>query len=1204
MEKIEKELLEAQEAARIDLVNPNYYGTCPENEKNQEHPVSESLLHLFTASAGSGKTWRLAFEYISLLLKDAYLRSEGTSANGTFDNYRHILAITFTNKATAEMKDRILQNLEMLSNPNYPDGKERDEYLNQLASRLCISPDLVAKRANVVYANLLHDYSHFHIQTIDSFFQSVLRNLAQELGLGSYWEVELDSDSILKEAAHRLLNRVCNDDDLRSWVTEYVKSRIDDNKNWNVEGELVSFGSNLFSEVLVTNDEMGDFLSENTNDLRERIGKIKNIMFEAKRQCWTAIKTSAQAFVDYCQANSIAPSAFSQKQTIYTFVSSLAQGKQKEPSATVDKFLDAQTTDEMVKIGIASADRNNVLPNIASVQSLVAAAKAAYDANNKKIFVLDQILKNINQIGLLADLKEEVANIQEEKNLFMLAYAQPLLHKFIKNEDAPFVFERIGESLRYMMIDEFQDTSKVQFQNFRPLIQNCCASNSGSLIVGDAKQAIYRFRNGDWTLIESLRGQADGKKESEEQLRMDTGIYGHNMQFNYRSAPVVVNFNNAVFKPVNPDENVEFYDKTFDESVVSLLEGANPGPVKHLYQVYSTSHQYPKKEKGGFVKVCFHQTTDADKDAETDWSKATLLNEVKKLRENGVEYRDITILSRFNKEIPPIAEFLKKNNIPVVSDLAFLLRASIKVRMIIDALRYIDAHMVASSLKPKDALYKKELTCDYFRFLYATEKLDSKLNMSSPKVDEWCLLLDGIKSIDGTELGDRLADLPIYDMAEQIYHMMFPDMPTDVYVQSFFDHLRDYLAHKAATLHDVLDFWDDKLSMVSIPADPKMADGIKMMSIHKSKGLEAHSVILANCSWKATTDHQSTFWCSGIGKLGEDLSNAEIPLVPIDFTDKLQDTSFDREYWEELAQLHVENVNLLYVALTRAKNNLIVLDEYNIPKSEEKTGPKLVSATMGRLLYEMISRSSLEEETFVVPSSGDVEETKITNQIFQYGEISSSVSQAEKETPTENVSGADTFTVKGRFRQSTAANRFVQRGNLNEDENVEFGNTIHALLAKIDRIEQPTDCSAEIRRAVAELKLEGDIKSDDAEKFEKEMLASFSHLDPQTIESWFGSHLKTYAESGIVLLESDEEGDGEDLVESRPDRVVYDAKNDVYTVVDYKTGTLTDTHFAHHSKQVANYMALVSKISPSSKVEGYVWYVCENQVKLVSLRKK
>ena len=1207
MEKTGMESLSrALEEARADLENPNYYGTCPDKDGQREFAVPEPLLHLFTASAGSGKTWRLAFEYISLLLKDAYLPSEGKNSFAVLDNYRHILAITFTNKATAEMKDRILQNLELLSEPvPFDDGlaAEREAYLKHLASRLGVSSGVVAQRAKLVYSNLLHDYSHFHVLTIDSFFQSVLRNLAQELGIGSYWEVELDSESVLKEAVHRLLNRVCADDDLRRWVTDYVKARIDDNKNWNVEGELVAFGSNLFSEAVVTNEEMDVFLSEPSGALRERINRIKSVLYGAKHTCWDAIKRQAGAFIDFCQANNIPSSSFSQKQTIFTFVAALAQGKQKEPSDTVLKFINAENADEMVKIGVAAKERAAVLPFIGQIRDLVAAAKDSFDTNYGLVIVLEQILKNINQIGLLADLREEVANLQDEQNIFMLAYAQPLLHKFVTNDDAPFVFERIGESLRYMMIDEFQDTSKVQFQNFRPLILNCCAENSGSLIVGDAKQAIYRFRNGDWSLIESLRSQSEGKREPDPRLQMGTVICGHNMQFNYRSAPVVVNFNNALFKSVGSDEIVSFYDRTFKNSLVSLLAGADDEHPGYLRQIYSTSQQFSTKGEGGYVRVCFHKTEEADKNAETDWSLTALLAEINRLHENGVEYSDITILSRFNKEIPPIAEFLRQQGIPVVSDLAFLLMASIRVRMIVDALRYIDSHLVSSTIKPLDTLYKQELVCDYFRFKYAVEQVDNRLNEPAPVVDEWCRYLDGMVGFDGSEQGDRLPDLPIYDMAEQVYHLMFPGLPTDVYVQCFFDHLRDFLSRRVASLHDVLDYWESKLSVVSIPADPKMSDGIRMMSIHKSKGLEAHTIILANCAWKATNDRMFSFWCQGRGKLGEDLADAELPLVPVDFSEKLKLTSFASEYWEEMAQLHAENVNLLYVALTRARNNLVVLDEYSIPKSEEKTGPKLASATMGRLLYEVVGTSPLEDEYVDVPGAGDDGGVTFANQVFQYGTIVSSAKQAEQASPTEFVDKSDTFTVKGRFRQSTAANRFVRSGALDPDEYTEYGNTVHELLAKIGAIPDAGSCAAVVHKAVDVLLIEGGLGAAEAPGIESDLCAAVSALGGEFLHQWFGPHLQVYAESGIVLFDA-EAGDDDAadyLREYRPDRVVFDAAANTYTVVDYKTGACTAASFEKHSRQVANYMRLVAQINPTANVSGYVWYVCAKQVKEVLL---
>lgn len=1188
----------AVENAKIDLENPNYYGDKPELDIRPDGDKMNRPLHLFTASAGSGKTWRLAFEYISLLLKDAFLPTERQTKYPVYDNYRHILAITFTNKATAEMKDRILANLAMLSGADVADEKtkERDEYLGQLAKRLNVSKQIVADRARLVYANLLHDYSHFHIQTIDSFFQSVLRNLAQELGIGSYWEVELDAESVLKDAAHRLLNRVRDDEKLRSWVTDYVKERLDDNKNWNVEGELVSFGSNLFSEALVTNDEMDNFLADDPENptLRKRIANIKRMVAMARNKCKEEVPAAAQKFLDFCSTNGIPAEHFTRK-VIYNYAQSLANGEMKEATDMVLNFLNATTPDEMASKAFPKARQQNYISVVPDLHSLLLQTNRIFDENNGKIIVFNQILKNINQIGMLADIKNEVAALQEEQNIFMLAYAQPLLHKFISNDDAPFVFERIGESLRFMMIDEFQDTSKVQFQNFRPLIQNCCAENSGSLIVGDAKQAIYRFRNGDWTLIESLRKQSAGKRETDERLFMPTPILGHDMQFNFRSSENVVNFNNAVFRADFTDDSYAF---SFPESVVSLVEKSNPNHTEYLRQVYSTSYQFPKKESAGFVKVKFHQKTDADKEVEVPWTLQALLAEVRQLNNNGVEFRDMTILSRFNKDIPKIAAFLKQHDIPVVSDLAFLLRASIKVRLIIDALRYVDAYLSKTSNSPNDQLFKKELMCDYLRYLHSDDAVFSDFTEELPVVEQWCEVLRGDVDLDGNrddERRDVLPSLPIYDMVEVIYLMIFPDTPTDEYVQSFLDHLRDYLAHRVATVRDVLKFWDDSLSSVSIPADPKKANGVRMLSIHKSKGLEGHTVILANCSWSVTADRISSFWCSGIGKLGEGMEEAEIPMLPIDFSSKLENTTFAPEYWEEMAQLHAENVNLLYVALTRAKHNLVVIDEFSIPKKEKEGYECYQSASMGRLLYGIFNPADLTKDPVKLDDSADENE----DLCFSYGDVvpTSVEKSVAKDQLIEFVDGSDTYPIKGRFRQSTAANAFVVHGDIESSDSVDFGLQMHNLLSFIVNIADTEHPDYEITKAAHQLTLEGVLNAGQEEEFEKMAVGYFLNLSADHRKDWFGLGKKVYNESNIILY-----GDwtSEKMEEKRPDRLVYDAETNTYTVIDYKTGKSSSSHV----EQVRQYMQLVSQLRPGSNVKGYLWYLNNNKVNEVFFLKQ
>lgn len=1214
---MQEQLNLANEAAKRDFENPNYYGTCTEKDSLKNPDLSERPLHLFTASAGSGKTWRLAFEYICLLLKDAYIPAEGKpSSVCVYDNYRHILAITFTNKATAEMKDRILANLELILNNNLTDEKaknERETYLQQLAARLNISTDVVVKRAGLVYDNLLHDYSHFHIQTIDSFFQSVLRNLAQELGIGSYWEVELDSDAVLKEASHRLLNKVRDDEKLQHWVTEYVKERIDDNKNWNIEGELVSFGLNLFSEALITNDKMDQFLKDDPNgkSLRDRITEIKRVVASARKTSKEKMVEGANKAIDFCESSGMLSEHFS-RGTIYNYLVELSNGNAKDDTATLTKFLTAETPDEMAKIAFSKDFRVQHMPNVAELQNKVAEAKGCFEEEYGKVTVFNQVLKNINQIGLLADIKAEVAGLQEEQNIFMLAYAQPLLHKFISNDDAPFVFERIGESLRFMMIDEFQDTSRVQYQNFRPLIQNCCSEYSGSLIVGDAKQAIYRFRNGDWRLIESLRKQSEGRAESDPDLYMSTQVHYHDMQFNFRSSPNVVNFNNSIFRANFSDENASLYPIPFKRSIVSLLDEASGNHTKHLKDIYSNSHQFAKKSEGGYVKVKFHQKVKEDKDALDDnepWTHKALLAEIKQLKKDGVEYADMTILSRFNKDIPKIADYLTKHGVPVVSDLAFLLRASIKVRLVIDALRYVEAYVSKTTKHPKDELYKKQLSCDYLRYSHLSDKGFNGFEDAVPEVENWCSILRGESDLNGKPIDkaenadeiDILPSLPIYDMAEEIYHLLFPNIPTDEYVQAFFDYLRDFLTRHVASIRDVLNYWDEKLSSVSIPADPKKANGVKMMSIHKSKGLESHTILLANCSWKVTTDRLSSFWCSGVGKLGEEcVLDEDIPMLPIDFTSNLENTTFENEYWDEMAQLHAENVNLFYVALTRARHNLVVIDEYSIPKNDDgDDNTKYLSASMGRLLHDVFDADDLVKDVVSLLSEDNgesSEESQTADMCYSLGEIVPSVKDNSDQVHTETVTGCDTFPIRGRFRQSGAANSFILNKSIATSADVDFGIQMHSLLSYISSFNQFDNLNPEIHKAVDRLKLEGVLNREQTVDFEKQALTYFSQLDGAYLKEWFSPQLKVYNEDSIILYS---EWTSKKLEEKRPDRLVYDENTNTFTIVDYKTGHYSAALLKKHSEQVRTYMNLALQLRPGAKVRGYVWYLTANKVEKV-----
>lgn len=1150
METNETQLMkDARNESRLDMCSPSYYNIP---------------MHLFPASAGSGKTYRLSYEYLCLLLK---------SGERKLDNYRHVLAITFTNKATAEMKERILKNLGELA-----DGTADADYVDMIAKRLSIDAQEVKSRAGKVYRFLLHDFSHFSVETIDAFFQRVIRNMAHELHIGTGWNVELDIDRVKTLAVRRLLNKTKNDEVLRSWVEQYMNRQLEEGRDWNVRKELEDFAKNVFNEHLQTNPDLETFFGLPLDERRKQIGQLIDFYDDLLKRHKSLLQSENGKILKLLNNNGLEAT-----RNVQSFFNKISK-KDYDYTKTITDLCacDPQSAENSVftktTLKQKGVDFNGIAVKIQ--QSCQKMIKLIDELRNAGI-----VNSQLYQVGLFADLYECVKEIQQEENIFMLSFAQPLLNKMIGKEDAPFIYEKIGSVLRYMMIDEFQDTSEVQFHNFVPLIENCCGQNSGSLVVGDAKQGIYRFRGGDWRLIDKLLRQADHLLADNER-ELTTNLQRHAMQFNYRSAKNVVSFNNALFSV--SDSEVSFGNITLNQGMVSIAQRLLNEKLKttrdELTRVYTDSSQFCPNDVEGYVKVLLQKKKSSknkqNEDSEEEDSSSsnflcnTLIEEVRSLLEKGVRQNDILILVRKNKMIPLIAACLRENGIEVASTEAFMLGSSLRVRLIIDALRYIDAHFsYVKSERRKDDLYKLALQRDW-------NSLENKAPLADrDDLEEMLKRLydENWKNGEQSEDDDKelICRLPLMEMAQRIHYLFMPDKPFDEYEYCFFDHLRDYVGKRMVSLGDFLNYWDEKLISVKIPGGAQKVAGVEVLSIHKSKGLERHSVILADCNWKLNWEKTPTVWCElkkdGVSKLHTDAPVTSVPLLPIAITDKLASSPFCEDYRDELVQGYVENVNLLYVALTRAVNNLIVIGEIGNANS------------VGNLLAEALKDSEYSEceEEDDTRKNATKGAKVVTSLQFEIGDVVKS--KEEKALPVvPQVTLPDTFEDRGRFNQSASSRRFVQACSASANSAVEKGLFYHALFEGIDCFRNPKEYQ-ELKDAAEGLFQDGVINEEQKNQCLSDIDLFMKNLDEQYVSGWFGEHLTVWNECPIMVYTGDE------LDVQRPDRLVYDPASNTYIVVDFKTGGRS----SDHQNQVRDYMNLVAKMRPDSTIKGYLWYIFE-----------
>lgn len=634
-------------------------------------------LLVYKASAGSGKTFTLAVEYIKLLILNPRA-------------YRQILAVTFTNKATAEMKERILTQLYGI----WKADPASDAYLKRIKEDLnssSLSDKELRQRAGMALQYMLHDYSRFRVETIDSFFQSVMRNLARELELSPNLNIELNNADVLSDAVDSMIEKLTPSSPVLAWLLDYINERIADDKRWNVSNEVKSFGRNIFDESYI---ERGEGLR-----LKLRSPETIKLYRDVLREMETDALEQMKGFYDQ----------FEGELDGHAFVPEDLKGGARGIGSYFRKLRDGRLTDKDVlnaTLQNSLADAKNWTTKTSSRKdeiirlaetSLIPLLQDAERLRPQKSRTINSCrlsLQHLNKLQLLNHIDEEVRTLNREHNRFLLSDTNALLHKLVHEGDSSFVFEKIGANIRNVMIDEFQDTSRMQWDNFRLLLLEGLSQGADSLIVGDVKQSIYRWRNGDWGILNSL-GSSQSQPQlynNSSQLSFPFPVRVETLKVNRRSETNVINFNNRLFTAAVDYLNSLHLEELKEECF----------PLKRAYA--DVAQESPKTDSKGYVKVSF-----IEPDEERNYTEKTLSalgEEVQRLLSEGVKLNDITILVRKNKNIPPIADYFDKElHLPVVSDEAFRLDASLAICMLIDALRYLS--------NPEEKIAKASLIMNY-----------------------------------------------------------------------------------------------------------------------------------------------------------------------------------------------------------------------------------------------------------------------------------------------------------------------------------------------------------------------------------------------------------------------------------------------------------------------------------------------------------
>ena len=1074
--------------------------------------VNESIkpLTVYKASAGSGKTFTLATEYIRLLVENPQC-------------YRNILAVTFTNKATEEMKMRILSQLYGI----WKQLPESDKYLQNIQEKTGLAPNVISERAGLALNNLTHNYNYFRVETIDTFFQSVLRNMARELDLTTNLRIGLNDYQVEELAVDQLIEDLTTTDVMLQWILKYIMENISDDKSWNVIAQIKKFGQNIFK----------DYYKEVSITLEQKMGEAG--FFENYTTCLRDLRKAAEeymkeigeSFFDTLEGEGLSVDDLSSKQRgIASFFNKLCKGT-FDPSIITTTV--ANHLENIEKWCPKTNPRRDVVLQVVE-SSLIQILKCAVEAQEKqwKIFQSSNLtLRHLNQLRLLSSIEKKVREINETENRFLLSDTQQLLHSLIDGSDSPFIFEKIGTQLQHVMIDEFQDTSTIQWQNFKVLLAETMSHEGGSnLIVGDVKQSIYRWRSGDWRLLNGIENQFNS-------MLMEI----KSLSTNYRSTRNVIDFNNTFFRHA---AKVEY----------QALEELECDEREQLEKAYADVEQKVPDDKKNEGRVTIELLPN------NEYQESVLEHTVEYVRElidAGVSQKDIAILVRYNNHIPLIAQYFLENlpEVSIVSDEAFRLEASSAVCLMIQALHLL--------LNPDDQLTKAAIVKTWLCTVQGKELTDDRFMIAGNNLDEY---------LPEAYIGhfDELLTLPLYELAEKIYSIFQLHLldGQGAYLCAFYDHLANYVNENTTDIQSFLTEWEENLSKKTIQSDE--TNGIRLISIHKSKGLEFDHVIIPYCDWTLEKYSDNIIWC----KPNEAPFN-DLPIAPIDYSPKMMGSIYEKEYLHEHLQNTVDNLNLLYVAFTRAAKSLYVVG---------KRGAKNSRSALIELCLPLVAESMPEAQLEGIENN----EAAI---VFEYGtcetsqpELPSHIDEKESSNPFLQKSEAisvsiRTYDSKINFRQSNRSRDFIEGEDIDQQRRyIQAGSILHEIFSTIQT-------EKDIPEALQRLQFEGILYD---EEMTAERITSMlrKRLSDPRVASWFSPRWTLFNECTILSVE-----DGE-VHEHRPDRVMTDG--DEWIVVDFKFGHPDPEYHT----QVRRYMDLLSSMGHQN-IKGYLWYVYSNKIEEV-----
>ncbi len=1059
---------------------------------------------ILSASAGSGKTFSLVLRYICDIIKSP-------------DRYRNILAVTFTNKATEEMKSRIIKEIHLLA------SNQESEYLEGIIEATGYSEPQIRTAALKARTKILHDYSRFTVLTIDRFFQRILRAFINEMSLDLNYNIELDTGLLLERSADRLIESIANNDEMHQWLQEFAEELLDDGHKWDMRKNLCSLGNEIFKSDIAKN--------QSTNISKERLHQIVNELIKESTNVKQKIQELSIEALKYIDDRGIRIEDFKGAGGTTNVVRAFTKYTDGSLSAPTDNMIAASTDlnkwyDAKKHNATIKAAAEHLMPIMGEICRL-------YAENINRINTSQLLRKNYRSYALLADLYQQVDTICKEDNVMILDTTKDLLSKFVDESNAPFIYEKVGSRYDHYMIDEFQDTSVREWRNIRPLLLEALSSNpeSSVFIVGDIKQSIYRWRGGHWRLLKS--GVVDDLgKENTDIITPEE---------NYRSLENVVKFNNETINKVAEFDNNHLnnlLDKALQNDKISQQTHAEYYNIMSV--AYQNSRQVAKKKssEGGYAEVTVYDPKVV---------QAPFITAIESAISRGYRYSDILILVRGNSDGRKATEALynyKRERFTAKGEVGFNILTS-------------DSLTIGS--------------CDIVEFIIAVLRISAdRHNDIERGVYNRFMQLPYEHRFDEHEhqVFDRIAHLSPLEAFELIVEefKLYEHKSRIAYLQAIHEQILSFTRTRGNDIQQYLEWWSEQGYKESLMVEMS-DDTIEISTIHKAKGLERAVVIVPQTNWSLTPMALKLpiVWSKARGERNNDL--LELGKFPITYGKSMAESAFSEEYYKELAMSHIDGVNLLYVAQTRAAKELYMYVPHTLTDSKSKKPVELGEPSAS--LSDISSLVICAAKKFCGEPTKEYSSDVLAMVKYSHGKpIERYNPEAEKKKDSIETALLEDYTTHTpKVSVRYFGSRYIEEGLTPGSEACRNGILLH-------RIFESAITTDDLHRAIERLAKDSLIEQRDVERLRHNIVQA---LKDKRVEEWFSN---TWDD---VRTETDIVSNANDR---RPDRVMIAGNRAV--VVDYKFGFKRDISY---NNQVKEYVALLKDMKRYDTIEGYVWYI-------------